>query len=155
MIEIKKIHELACFEQATTGSVGFDVCTTEDIILTGEVPYAAVPTGICLNMVNTNVWAMLTARSSLFKNTGCVLANGVGVIDQDYLGEIKVPLLYRPESGSPFNGAMIRAGTQIAQIVFVPRAELNIQSVTSFTTVTERNDGSFGSTDKLIGKILC
>lgn len=68
------------------------------------------------------------------------LANGVGVIDPDYRGEIKVPII-------PLDGCrnIVQAGTRIAQLVILPIALPRLDVVAELPD-TDRGNGSFGST---------
>jgi len=67
---------------------GFDLTLIEKLDTREGVDY--YNTGVVLNPPAT-VWYMLVARSSLAK-TGYMLANGVGIIDSGYRGEIIVAL---------------------------------------------------------------
>ena len=53
---------------------------------------AMIPTGMAISLENANVVAILAARSGLAVKSGINLANGIGVIDSDYRGEICVGL---------------------------------------------------------------
>jgi len=79
-------------------------------------------------------------RSSII-NTGWMLANSVGIIDEDYRGTIKVVL--RRLEGAKYLELPLR----IAQLI--PRRRETIQMIESDTlTETERGEGGFGSTNK-------
>lgn len=157
MIEIIKTHDLATFDKATEGSVGYDLSITKDITLSSETPHALAPTGICINMTKFGIYGMVTARSSLYSRTRCVLGNGVGIIDNDYLGEIKISLLYCPGRRSGYTSEItIEAGDRIAQFIFMPiMIPTPINFVEKFGITTARNDGGFGSSDICGGKIIC
>ena len=68
------------------------------------------------------------------------LANGTGIIDSDYRGEIKVSLINR---GHDF--FEVKRGDRIAQIVFEKLPDVEIEKVTVLD-VTGRGDNGFGST---------
>lgn len=93
---------------------------------------AAIPEG-CVGL--------LFVRSSLGVKHNVTLANGTGVIDADYRGEIKVCL----RANGPF-GAMIRRGDRIVQMVTVP-VNLAPWVEVDGLGATERGGGGFGSTD--------
>ena len=59
--------------------------------------------------------ALVFARSGLGIRQGVCLANGVGVIDSDYRGEIGVGLVNL--GGSPYT---VRPGDRIAQLIIQP-----------------------------------
>lgn len=79
------------------------------------------------------------ARSSM-AGRGLMLANGVGVIDSGYHGEICVPFT------SVFDhGASIAKGERVAQLVFVPCEMPEFEQVEDLGH-SERGDDGFGST---------
>ena len=86
---------------------------------------------------------LVFARSSLHKR-GLSLANGVGVIDSGYRGEVLLAL--RNDTDAP---VVIAKGERIAQIVVVP---LDLSSVLYSATNTNntqpRNTSGFGSTGR-------
>ncbi|MEG2119002.1 MAG: dUTP diphosphatase, partial [Pseudoflavonifractor sp.] len=86
--------------------------------------------------------ALVFARSGLGVKHGIALANGVGVIDSDYRGEIKVGL-----QNSSDLSYTVCPGDRIAQLAVVPlvRAEL---VRTDDLDETDRGSGGFGSTGK-------
>ncbi len=157
MINFKLIHPNAKFgseNRKTAGSVGYDLYTVEDIIVFPDRSTKA-HTGICLDMSDEKiydcetdghhlVYGQLVARSSLYGSYSVMMPNGVGIIDNDYQGEVLVPLVY---CGYPAKASVIiPAGTAIAQIVFqVAYAPLLIEA-TSFGNASHRGIGRFGST---------
>ena len=102
----------------------------------GEIK--AAPTGVRVAIPEGYV-GLLFARSSLC-NWGMLLANGVGVIDSGYTGEIKVPLF----NVSP-RVFELPAGARIAQLVVVP-CELPVFRRVDEFKETERGEDGFGST---------
>lgn len=85
---------------------------------------------------------LLFVRSSLGVKHGVTLANGTGVIDSDYRGEIQVCL----RCDGPY-GTFIRRGDRIVQMVVVP-VNLNPWVEVDQLDATERGEGGFGSTGK-------
>ena len=63
----------------------------------------------------SDVMLMLCARSGLASKHGIGMANGVGIVDADYRGEICVPLIN--QSDVPFT---VTDGLRIAQMIVVP-----------------------------------
>lgn len=102
----------------------------------GEIK--TVPTGVRVAIPKGYV-GLLFARSSLC-NLGAMLANGVGVIDSGYTGEIKVPLF----NASP-RVFELPASERIAQLIIVP-CELPTFRRVEALEKTERGEGGFGST---------
>ena len=70
---------------------------------------------------------------------GLMLANGVGIIDPDYRGEIKACVFNR--NTTPIT---IEHGMKITQAVFVPY--VNVVVADKPVTETARGEGGFGST---------
>ena len=128
---------------ATDGSAAVDLRAALDegtvtVIAPGE--RAMIPTGVAISPESKNVVAVLAARSGLAVKKGICLANGIGVIDSDYRGEICVGLLNT--SSEPFT---VCRGDRIAQMMFMPVYIANLISVDSLDE-TERGAGGFGST---------
>lgn len=99
-------------EYQTKGSAGMDIyanITTSIIIKPGE--RTLVPTGISISMPE-GYEAQLRARSGLSLKHGITLINGIGTIDSDYRGEIKVILINLGDEDFT-----IRPGERIAQMV--------------------------------------
>ena len=141
-INIKILREGVCPPAyATEGSAAADLRSAEDgrvVIEPGK--RAMIHTGIAISLGSSEYVALVFARSGLAVKHGICLANGVGVIDSDYTGEIIVGLLNT--SDKPFT---VEPGDRVAQLgifpvckgIFVPVDELE---------KTERGSGGFGST---------
>lgn len=130
-------------EYATAGSAGMDLraCIEEPaVILPGQ--RLLVPTGIAVQLPGPFVGAFVFARSGLAAKHGIQLANGVGVVDSDYTGEVKCPLLNA--GAEPFE---IRPGDRIAQMVFLPVFLADLILVDELEP-TERGEGGFGHTGR-------
>lgn len=81
----------------------------------------------------------LVPRSSIIKS-GYMLANSVGIIDQDYTGEIMVPLIKIDDSLPD-----LTLPNKIVQLI--PRKWYTVNFVEDALEETKRGDGGFGSTD--------
>ena len=130
-------YPLPCY--ATVGSAGMDLraLPTDSITLhPGETQL--IPTGLAIHIADPKLAATILPRSGLGHKHGIVLGNLVGLIDSDYQGQLMVSCWNRGHQ--PFT---IEVGERIAQLVFLPvvQAELNI--VESFED-TERGEGGFG-----------
>ena len=86
---------------------------------------------------------LVFARSSLAVKKGLMLANGVGVIDAGYQGEVMVPL-----HNCTGTFVTIDKGERIAQMVIMPIATPELVRVGGFDETTERGVCGFGSTGK-------
>ena len=140
MIEIVLREGTAMPIQMTPGAAGYDLCAAEGVAIPAGC-IASVPTGVRLSIGDPRVVGLVFARSGLAKY-GISLANGVGVIDSDYQGEIQVLLMNG--TGSPNR---ITQGSRIAQLVFMPvLPDVRFVLVPQFSIATKRGDGGFGST---------
>ncbi len=128
---------------ATDGAAAVDMRAAIDegttvTIQPGE--RAMIPTGMAISLENANVVAILAARSGLAVKSGINLANGIGVIDSDYRGEICVGLYN--SSDVPFT---VHRGDRIAQLLFMPVYVANLIEAATLDE-TARGAGGFGST---------
>lgn len=142
IIKIEKVSaNVPSPEYKTDGAAGCDLCAyiSEDLELKSGAS-ALVPTGIKISIPSNKYFAMLTARSGLSVKHGITLINGVGIIDSDYTGEIKVGLINL--SGADY---LIRPGDRIAQLIFVSIERPEFEIVSELPE-TERGSGGFGST---------
>lgn len=103
----------------------------------------AVPTGIAIEIDMPGVAGFLYSRSGLGAKHGLTVAQGVGVIDPDYRGEIIVWLLNT--SGEPVT---IARHERIAQLVLAPIVRPVITPVEELGD-TRRGDGGFGHTGRV------
>ena len=124
---------------ATEGAAGMDLraCLNEPMeILPAET--RLIPTGIAVHIEDPSLAAVLLPRSGLGHKHGIVLGNLVGLIDSDYQGQIFVSCWNR--SSTSF---VVEVGERIAQMVFVPIAQVAFQLVDEFQT-SHRGEGGFG-----------
>lgn len=143
-LKIKKLRENAKLPQrATAGSAGMDLsaCIEEaKTIKPGEL--LLVPTGIAIEIPSAEYVAYIFARSGLGIKHGICLANGVGVVDSDYRGEVCVGLCN--VSNKEYT---ITPGERVAQMVISPVSLMPAVEVQELSD-TERGAGGFGSTGK-------
>ena len=141
-IHVKRTNPCSILPRyATGGAAGMDLsaCLMEEPITLAPGERALVSTGIAMAVPPLHV-GLVFARSGLAVKRGIALSNGVGVIDSDYRGEVKVGLI---NLGS--EAATIRHGERIAQMVILPVVQANPIEVEELTD-TERGIGGFGST---------
>ena len=117
---------------------GLDLAASETTQVAPRI-VTLVPTGIAVAIPEGHV-GLLAARSSLAAKKAMTLANGVGIIDSDYRGEIKIPII-------PLDGChnLIQAGQKIAQLIIIPIALPTVEVVSELPE-SARGLGGFGST---------
>lgn len=124
---------------------GFDLSTKMPVIIyPSEVIY--VPTGYYPDKhdIPDGSVGLVFARSSLSKK-GLILANGVGVIDAGYEGEVLVPL-WNKSKDTP---VVLEEHERIAQIVIVKLEGTSALYAQPPVQAGERGEGGFGSTGKV------
>jgi len=141
---------------ATAASVGLDLraCPASDAegwlpdsdgipALTLEPGQRApVPAGLAVEPLEPGIAGFVYSRSGLGAVKGLTVAQGVGVIDPDYRGEITVWLLNT--AAVPLS---IQRGERVAQLVFQPVARPEPVEVDALGD-TERGTGGFGHTGR-------
>lgn len=134
----KSKHELPKYE--TKGSSGMDLrANLEEDIIMKPLDRVLIPTGLFLEF-NEGYEAQVRARSGLALKKGLGLPNGIGTIDSDYRGELKVLLINWSK-----DDVKISDGERIAQLVFMKIETPKIIEVDELND-TERSDGGFGHT---------
>lgn len=142
-VNIKLSRGMTAPTYATPGSAAVDLraAIEEDKVLTiapGE--RALIPTGLSIAPAEPGYVAIIAGRSGLGIKKGVSLSNGIGVIDNDYRGEVCVGLINR--GNEPFE---VHRGDRIAQMMFLPVATADFSVVDSLDE-TERGAGGFGHT---------
>lgn len=138
-MKIKLLNDRA--KVPTKGSIdaaGYDLyCAEVDERNINPGNSILLSTGIATEIPKGYV-GLIFPRSGLGVKQNLRLANGTGVIDSDYRGEWKVCL---------YNDSQvvrtIQPGDRIAQVVFLPYASFDFETVDSLDE-TERGDGGFG-----------
>ncbi len=143
-LKIMKISENAKIPvRATGGSAGLDLCACISEPLTvGGRGHAFVPTGLAIALPGNEYAAFIFARSGLAIKHGLGLLNGVGVVDSDYRGEIRVGLVNQFDESYT-----IEPGERIAQMVILPVSMMPVEEASSLDD-TSRGAGGFGSTGR-------
>ena len=101
-----------------------------------------IPAGVAIALPSPDYVALVLARSGLATRQGLALANGVGLIDTDYRGEILCSVINL--SSSPIT---VRDGDRIAQLMVVPVVQAQPMPCETLDP-TERGAGGFGSTGR-------
>ena len=124
----------------TKGSAGMDLrAYIEEPIVLEPGERKLIPTGLFMEF-ESGYEVQIRARSGLAVKHGIGLVNGVGTIDSDYRGEIKIALI---NMGS--EAFAVKNGDRIAQMVISPVVQAEIEIAEELTD-TDRGTGGFGST---------
>ena len=128
---------------ATPGSAAADLCAVLDEPLTVQpMQRVLVPTGLAIELPGAHAVALVYARSGLSIKHGLCMANGVGVVDSDYRGELKVPMV---NLGA--EAYTIQPGERVAQLCIAPVYTAAFVQADALDE-TARGEGGFGSTGK-------
>jgi deoxyuridine 5'-triphosphate nucleotidohydrolase len=136
-------------ENLTPDNAGYDLKVAVD--QTPLTVAALVPLGVKARMIRYTTLSegiqqvedchfTLEPRSSIYK-TGFMMANGRGIIDSSYRGELKAPLL---SVGTMLSS--IEAGTRLFQIIAPGLGYISQVIYVDSLPDTVRGDGGFGST---------
>jgi len=147
-MKVRRLHPIWSefpFEPATDGSAGIDLRAALDEPSVSIAPGGrrAIATGLAIEITEPGLAGFVFSRSGLGAKHGLVVAQGVGVIDPDYRGEITVWLLNTSET----HRAVTR-GERIAQLVVMPFRPVRVEVVDALGE-TRRGSGGFGHTGAL------
>ena len=127
---------------ATVGAAALDLhaCIDEPAVLPagGE---ALIPTGIAAAIPEGYVGVM-AVRSSMGIRHGVAMSNGIGVIDSDYRGPLRVGLHNFRDTEY-----VVEPGDRIAQLLILPVLRPEVEVVSELSE-TARGAGGFGSTGR-------
>ena len=124
----------------TEGSAGMDIrAYLSEPVVIEPGKRALIPTGLFMEF-EPGYEVQIRARSGLAAKHGIGLVNGVGTIDSDYRGEVKVALINMGETAFAVNN-----GDRIAQMVISPVVQAEIEPADDLSE-TGRGKGGFGST---------
>lgn len=140
-IPVKKLHPAARLPvYATAEAAGADLCACLEApvsIAPGET--VMIPTGLAVEIPAGYV-GLVFGRSGLALKRDLAPANKVGVIDSDYRGELRVPMVNL--SDAPYT---VQPGERVAQLCIAPVWQAAFVPVETLTD-TARGAGGFGST---------
>ena len=139
-VQIVNKSEFKIPSYKTEGSSGIDLQANIDgSIELKPLDRVLVPTGLFIS-IPKGYEGQIRGRSGLALKHGISLANGIGTIDSDYRGEIKIILL-NISNQSYF----IDKGDRIAQFILSKYEKIEFDEVEKLEE-TERSDGGFGHT---------
>ena len=130
-------------EYKTEGAAGMDLAAAiSEPITLQPLERRLIPTGLKIELEH-GYEAQIRPRSGLSIKHGISLINCVGTIDEDYRGEVCVPLVN--VSNEPYT---IQPDERIAQMIIAKYEQAKIEVVTELSD-TSRGEGGFGSTGKV------
>jgi len=127
----------------TPGSAAVDLRANLDgplVVPAGKS--ALIPSGLSIELPSPGFVALVFARSGLASRHGLCLTNGVGVIDSDYRGEIKIGLFNLSDADYE-----IQPGDRVAQMCVMPVCACRFELVSELQQ-SRRGGGGFGSTGR-------
>lgn len=141
VLKIERLpHNKNLPEYKTEGAAGMDLCAAiEEPITLKPLERKLVPTGLRIELEH-GYEAQIRPRSGISIKHGITLINCIGTIDEDYRGEVCVPIVNI--SNEEYT---IEPQERIAQMVIAAVEQAKIEVVTELTE-TERGAGGFGST---------
>lgn len=142
-MKIKRLTETAQIPtRATSGAAGYDLyadINSAKAILPHTT--AKIGTGIAIELPK-NTFGAVFARSSLASKRGLRPANAVGAIDEDYRGQVFIPLHNDTDQIQT-----ISPGERIAQLIIMPYQTVTFEEVDNLDE-TVRGEGGFGSSGR-------
>jgi len=140
-MKVKKLYQDAILpNKAHAGDLGYDLFSIKDVLIVpGETKL--VSTGIAIQFPN-GYGGFIKDRSSVA--TKKKLFTVAGVIDNGYVGEIKIALHNPNEDYSH-----IKRGEKIAQLVLIPTVDFSVEEVNELVSADARGENGFGSTNKI------
>lgn len=142
-LNVKKLSETAILPTyANEFAAGLDFYIdgqVNELFCIGPNDTGMIGTGIAVEIPD-GYYGMLVIRSGIAAKKNLTLANGVGIIDSDYRGEIKLIL----KNNSKYD-QYVTAGERLAQLILMPFERANIIE-TETLSKTVRAEAGFGST---------
>lgn len=143
ILKIERLaHNKVLPEYKTEGAAGMDLCAAiSEPITLKPLERKLIPTGLKIELEH-GYEAQVRPRSGLSIKHGITLINCIGTIDEDYRGEVCIPVVN--VSNEEY---IILPDERIAQMVIAKYEQAKIEVVTELTETT-RGEGGFGSTGK-------
>jgi len=143
ILKIQRLeHNKFVPEYKTEGAAGMDLCAAiEEPVTLKPLERTLIPTGLKIELEH-GYEAQIRPRSGMSIKHGITLINCVGTIDEDYRGEVCVPVVNI--SNETYT---IQPQERIAQMIINKVEQAKIEVVVELSD-TERGEGGFGSTGK-------
>lgn len=139
ILRIKKTSPLAkipAYAHPTDACVDL-TCVSIEKVDTPGYGYLEYDTGLQIE-ISPGFVGLIFPRSSI-SQTGLILANAVGVLDESYRGNIKARFKAIPHTN------VYAVGDRCCQFMVIPKIALEFEEFTGDWEETERNEGGFGS----------
>ncbi len=136
---LRKDKEMSLPTYQTSGSVAFDFMAAHNKVVESH-QVCLISTGLVI-CTPPGYSLILAARSSTPLKKGLMLANGIGIVDQDYCGpddDVKI-LVYNFTEFS----VEVKKGDRIAQGFFLPLPRISWEEIDSLSAPSR---GGYGST---------
>lgn len=142
-MKYKKLSENAITPtRGSNKAAGYDLyaCLDEAVLIK---PHETVKVGVGIAIeLPENTFGGIFARSGISTKEGLRPANCVGVVDEDYRGEVTVAIHNDSEETR-----VVTNGEKIAQLVILPYVVVDLEEVDELSS-TERGSNGFNSTGK-------
>ncbi len=130
-------------EYKTEGAAGMDLCAAiSEPVTLKPLERTLIPTGLKIELEH-GYEAQIRPRSGMSIKHGITLINCVGTIDEDYRGEVCIPVVNISNESYT-----IQPDERVAQMIIAKVEQAQLEVVTELTT-TARGAGGFGSTGKV------
>ena len=143
ILKIERLaHNKVLPEYKTDGAAGMDLCAAiSEPVTLKPLERKLIPTGLKIELEH-GYEAQVRPRSGLSIKHGITLINCIGTIDEDYRGEVCIPMVNI--SNEEYT---ILPDERIALMGIAKYEQAKIEVVTELTE-TSRGEGGFGSTGK-------
>lgn len=143
VLKIKRLENNRILpEYKTEGAAGMDLCAAiSEPVELKPLERKLIPTGLKIELEH-GYEAQIRPRSGLSIKHGITLINCVGTIDEDYRGEVCVPVVNISNEAYT-----IQPDERIAQMIIARVEQAKLEVVTELSE-TARGVGGFGSTGK-------
>lgn len=125
----------------TAGSAGMDLrANLKEPIEIEPLSTVVIPTGLYMQLPK-GTEGQIRARSGLAIKKGLTMINGVGTIDSDYRGELKIGMV-----NLSLEKRVIKNGDRVAQLVLAEYKQATLTPTTQPLEGTVRGEGGIGHT---------
>jgi dUTP pyrophosphatase len=140
IVRIRTERGAALPRYETDGSAGMDLrARIDEPLVLAPMQRTLVPTGVFIELP-PGYEAQVRSRSGLSVKSGIACVNGVGTVDSDYRGELRVPVVNLGDSDYT-----IKDGDRVAQMIVAKYERVEWEEAENLEE-TKRGSGGFGHT---------